>query len=174
MSKNKGIPTRSADSADFVWKLAVGLVYPHILQRKALHFTHLTSATKNTINYFLSVVGPQYLDQNQNVARVADANRDADADRDAAGDAVGEAVGDAGGGNMFSHPWRSEKSERCVPCMVSIQGPGYSQRRRKFGQTDVQCQMCGKHICKNHRVILCQNCAGTLTVRPEPEDPDRE
>ena len=153
LAKNKGQDPRSSDSAKFIWNLAVQLVRPHVEQRRTLK--SLTSAMRRSINYFLGVLGQENVDQNQNQ--------------------VGEAEQvPAAENNLLPHPQSQEPAKRCDPCIKSIMGPGYCEKRKKVSATKVQCQRCANKLCPDHRVIICQECADSLEVRRERDNPDIE
>ena len=48
--------------------------------------------------------------------------------------------------------------KRCHYCLQSIYGVGFCEKRQKLGKVNILCQKCGKHLCKNHYVTICENC----------------
>lgn len=73
LAKNKGMCPRKSDSADFMYKLAVQLVMPQVLQRKSLKYRFLPTEIKKTMDYFMLINNKQ-MDQNHNDADMANLN----------------------------------------------------------------------------------------------------
>ena len=96
--------------------------------------------------YFMGVLGQADVVQKQNQA--------GEADKVPANENI-----------LLPHPQTQDPAKRCDPCVESIKGPGYCEKRKHVGPTKIQCQRCAKKLCTNHRVIICQSCADSFEVR---------
>lgn len=53
---------------------------------------------------------------------------------------------------------KSEIRRRCAECMDVIKGDGQKKKKDALGRTRMQCQRCGKAVCRKHTVMCCREC----------------
>ena len=178
LSKNKNISPRKYDSADFAWNLAKQLVWPHVLERKALTFRYLPCDIKKSIDYFLTI---NSMDENQNnlYARIdaageeviRDGNNDEEA-REGGDNNVNQ--NNAPNIALFPHQSDVSRTKVCDKCRVAIMGPNYKTNYNKLSKASLQCQKCKMRLCKTHKIVICSDCGENLRERPPPENPELE
>lgn len=55
-------------------------------------------------------------------------------------------------------PKQPQVKKRCHFCIENIKGPGYNEMRDKLAKKNIQCQKCGRVICNDHSIIVCNEC----------------
>ena len=171
-SKNKTLPPRKYDSADFAWNLAKQLVWPHVLERKTLTFRYLPADIKKSIDYFLTI---NSTDENQNNLLAEEEDRGGNDDE--AGGGGDNNVNQNDGQNVVAlFPYQAEvqRSKRCDKCCEAIVGPNYKEKYNKLTKSGLQCQKCKMRVCKTHKIVICIDCGENLMVKPPPVNPELE
>ena len=158
LNTNKN-PRTGVDSFKFGWDLGLALVKPQMVVR--LQKGGLRRSAKSKIEVFVN----------------DDKSEDDEDDQErAGGDGVMVAGGAAGVGAeeqeqspLFPNPSFADKRLRCEQCTSQIPVKGYKLAQNKAAQMKTRCSRCSAAVCKEHSVIVCQECTADLQVKAREE-----